>query len=184
MKDVVMVSDKDPGGSTHLVTYLFGDVNGLAPANFVSARELQSMVNSGAAQNKVLAYFDDTIYSGQQTADMLNNNIASLSPFKRVVVAGLGAYEKGLNRVKQTHLAQIGKVDVAAPATHQPFYSEKNPFYAQLPTNQKNMVKVIGGSEGFGTVQGSLIWPYMYPDNNLSFFGSQFSGSVLHLPGP
>ena len=184
MKDVVMVSDKDPGGSTHLVTYLFGNANGLSAPNFVSSIELQKMVTSGAARDKVLAYFDDTIYSGSQTAGMLDGNVSSLSPFKRVVVAGLGAYEKGINRIKQTHLAQIGKVDVAAPTTHQPFYSDKNPFYSQLPANQKNMVKTIGGSDGFGTVQGSLIWPYMYPDNNIEFFGSQFSGNVLHLPGP
>ncbi len=184
ISDLVMVSDKDPGGSTHLVTYLFGNANGLSPTNFVSSNQLDQMLISGAARNKVLAYFDDTIYSGSQTAGMLESNIASLSPFKRVVVAGLGSYEKGVARIRATHLGKIGKVDVASANDHFPFYSDQHPFYSKLAAPQKNAVKSIGGSDGFGTIQGSVIWPYMYPDNNIDFFGSKFSGGVLHLPGP
>jgi hypothetical protein len=115
---------------------------------------------------------------------MLDNNISSLMPFKRIVVASLGAYEKGMQSIRGTHLSSIGKVEVATAATHQPFYSSKNPFFAGLNSSQQSAVKGIGGSEGFGSVQGSIIWSYMYPDNNLSFFGNQFSGKVLRLPGP
>jgi hypothetical protein len=75
-------------------------------------------------------------------------------------------------------------VEVATSSTHQPFYSQSHPFYSRLGSGQQYTVKNIGGSEGFGNVQGSLIWSYMYPDNNLTFFGSKFSGSVLRLPGP
>jgi hypothetical protein len=67
---------------------------------------------------------------------------------------------------------------------HHPFYSNDHPFFSSLPSSSQYKVKSIGGSEGFGSIQGSLIWPYMYPDNNLTFFGSQFSGGVLHLAGP
>ncbi|MBC7999827.1 MAG: hypothetical protein IAF58_17870 [Leptolyngbya sp.] len=184
MADLVLVSDQDPGGSTHLVSYLFGKVNNLAPENSISSRALDKLIQSGLAKNKAVAYFDDTIYSGSQTTSMLNSNVSSLQPFKRVVVASLGAYQKGLNNIKGTHLAQIGKVDVAAADMHHPFYSNEHPFFSSLPSSSQNKVKSIGGSEGFGSIQGSLIWPYMYPDNNLTFFGSQFSGGVLHLAGP
>ncbi len=81
-------------------------------------------------------------------------------------------------------MSQIGKVDVAVADLHYPFYSNEHLLFSSLGRNAQNKVKSIGGSEGFGAIQGSLIWPYMYPDNNLSFFGSKFSGGVLHLPGP
>lgn len=184
MDDLVLVSDKDPGGSTHLVSYLFGKVNGLSKNNFVSSQQLDKIIASKAAGNKVVAYFDDTIYSGAQTTGMLNSNISSLKPFKRVVIGSLGAYQQGIDAIKGTHLAQLGKVDVASAAVHHPFYSSQHPLYSRLTGPQQWMVKKIGGSEGFGSVQGSLIWAYMYPDNNLTFFGSKFSGGVLRLPGP
>ncbi|MBS1998700.1 MAG: hypothetical protein JSS86_20390 [Cyanobacteria bacterium SZAS LIN-2] len=184
MSDLLVVSDKDPGGSTHLVSYLFGKVNGLSSENFVSTQRLNTMISGGQVKDKAIAYFDDTIYSGSQTTGMLNSNVSSLMPFKKVVIASLGAYDKGVTSIKGTHLASLGKVEVASSSAHQPFYSEAHPFYSQLGMSQRNLVKNIGGSEGFGNVQGSLIWSYMYPDNNLSFFGSKFSGSVLRLPGP
>jgi hypothetical protein len=184
MKDLFVVTDKDPGGSTHLVSYLFGKVNGLAPDHFISTQNLNRLIASGAVKDKAIAYLDDTIYSGQQTTSMLENNISSLMPFKKVVVASLGAYNKGIKSIEGTHLAKIGKVQVTSSGMHQPFYSDAHPFYGQLAGAQRNMVKSIGGSEGFGGVQGSLIWSYMYPDNNLTFFGPSFAGHVLHLPGP
>ena len=184
MRDLLVVSDKDPGGSTHLVSYLFGKVNGLSSENFVSTQRLNKLISAGQVKDKAIAYFDDTIYSGSQTTGMLDGNVSSLMPFKKVVIASLGAYDKGIKSIQGTHLASLGKVDVASSTLHQPFYSEAHPFYSQLGSSQRNMVKNIGGSEGFGSVQGSLIWSYMYPDNNLAFFGSKFSGSVLRLPGP
>lgn len=184
MSDVFVVSDKDPGGSTHLVSYLFGKVNGIAPDHFISTQGLNQLIASGAVKDKAIAYLDDTIYSGQQTTSMLENNISSLKPFKKVVIASLGAYDKGVKSIEGTHLAKIGKVQVASSGMHQPFYSDTHPFYSQLGTAQRNIVKNIGGSQGFGSVQGSLIWSYMYPDNNLTFFGPSFAGSVLQLPGP
>ncbi|MBP9091046.1 hypothetical protein KBI23_08455 [bacterium] len=184
MSDLLVVSDKDPGGSTHLVSYLFGKANGMSPENFVSNQRLNKMIASGQAKGKAVAYFDDTIYSGSQMASNLEGNVSSLMPFKKVYVASLGAYEQGVNKIKGTHLGSLGKVEVATSSTHQPFYSQSHPFYSRLGSGQQYTVKNIGGSEGFGNVQGSLIWSYMYPDNNLTFFGSKFSGSVLRLPGP
>lgn len=184
MSDLLVVSDKDPGGSTHLVSYLFGKANGMSPDNFVSNQRLNKMIASGQAKGKAVAYFDDTIYSGSQMASNLEGNVSSLMPFKKVFVASLGAYEQGVNKIKGTHLGSLGKVEVATSSTHQPFYSQSHPFYSRLGSGQQYTVKNIGGSEGFGNVQGSLIWSYMYPDNNLTFFGSKFSGSVLRLPGP
>lgn len=184
MNDLLVVSDKDPGGSTHLVSYLFGKANGMPAENFVSNQRLNKMIASGQAKGKAVAYFDDTIYSGSQMASNLEGNISGLMPFKKVFVASLGAYEQGVNKIKGTHLGSLGKVEVATSSTHQPFYSQSHPFYSRLGSSQQYTVKNIGGSEGFGNVQGSLIWSYMYPDNNLTFFGSKFSGSVLHLPGP
>ncbi len=184
MNDLLVVSDKDPGGSTHLVSYLFGKANGMPAENFVSNQRLNKMIASGQAKGKAVAYFDDTIYSGSQMASNLEGNISGLMPFKKVFVASLGAYEQGVNKIKGTHLGSLGKVEVATSSTHQPFYSQSHPFYSRLGSGQQYTVKNIGGSEGFGNVQGSLIWSYMYPDNNLTFFGSKFSGSVLRLPGP
>ncbi|CAN5154822.1 hypothetical protein BH11CYA1_BH11CYA1_07300 [soil metagenome] len=184
MSDLLVVSDKDPGGSTHLVSYLFGKANGLSAENFVSNQRLNKMIASGQAKGKAVAYFDDTIYSGSQMASNLEGNISSLMPFKKVFVASLGAYEQGVSKIKGTHLGSLGKVEVATSSTHQPFYSQNHPFFSKLGSSQQYTVKNIGGSEGFGNVQGSLIWSYMYPDNNLTFFGSKFSGSVLRLPGP
>jgi hypothetical protein len=184
MSDLLVVSDKDPGGSTHLVSYLFGKANGMSSDNFVSSQRLNKMIASGQAKGKAVAYFDDTIYSGSQMAGNLEGNVSSLMPFKKVFVASLGAYEQGVNKIKGTHLGSLGKVEVATSSTHQPFYSQSHPFYSRLGSGQQYTVKNIGGSEGFGNVQGSLIWSYMYPDNNLTFFGSKFSGSVLRLPGP
>lgn len=184
MSDLLVVSDKDPGGSTHLVSYLFGKANGMSSDNFVSNQRLNKMIASGQAKGKAVAYFDDTIYSGSQMASNLEGNVSSLMPFKKVFVASLGAYEQGVNKIKGTHLGSLGKVEVATSSTHQPFYSQSHPFYSRLGSGQQYTVKNIGGSEGFGNVQGSLIWSYMYPDNNLTFFGSKFSGSVLRLPGP
>ncbi len=184
MNDLLVVSDKDPGGSTHLVSYLFGKANGMPAENFVSNQRLNKMIASGQAKGKAVAYFDDTIYSGSQMASNLEGNISGLMPFKKVFIASLGAYEQGVNKIKGTHLGSLGKVEVATSSTHQPFYSQSHPFYSRLGSGQQYTVKNIGGSEGFGNVQGSLIWSYMYPDNNLTFFGSKFSGSVLHLPGP
>ena len=184
MNDLVLVTDRDPGGSTHLISYLFGKVNGLSSENFISTSQLNKLITTGGAKSKAVAYFDDTIYSGSQTTGMLDNNISSLSPFKRIIVASLGAYEKGINSIKGTHLASLGKVDVKTAAMHEPFYSNKNPFFAKMSPSAQYSVKSIGGSEGFGSVQGSIIWSYMYPDNNLHFFGSKFSGGTLKLPGP
>jgi hypothetical protein len=184
MGDLLVVSDKDPGGSTHLVSYLFGKANGMSAENFVSNQRLNKMIASGQAKGKAVAYFDDTIYSGSQMASNLEGNISSLMPFKKIFVASLGAYEQGINKIKGTHLGSLGKVEVATSSSHQPFYSQNHPFYSKLGSSQQYAVKNIGGSEGFGNVQGSLIWSYMYPDNNLTFFGSKFSGSVLRLPGP
>jgi hypothetical protein len=184
MSDLLVVSDKDPGGSTHLISYLFGKVNGLSSDNFISSQGLNQMIAGGQVKDKAIAYFDDTIYSGSQATQMLNNNVSSLMPFKKVVIASLGAYDKGVQSIKGTHLASLGKVEVTTSSNHQPFYSQNHPFYSQLGGSQRNAVKQIGGSDGFGSVQGSLIWSYMYPDNNLTFFGPQFSGTVLRLPGP
>jgi len=180
----VLVTDRDPGGSTHLISYLFGKVNGLSAENFVSTKQLNNLITTGGAKNKAVAYFDDTIYSGSQTKSMLDGNIPSLSPFKRIIVASLGAYEKGISNINGTHLAGLGKVDVNTAAMHEPFYSNKNPFFAKISPQAQYAVKNIGGTEGFGSVQGSIIWSYMYPDNNLNFFGSKFSGGTLKLPGP
>lgn len=184
MDDLLLVSDKDPGGSTHLITYLFGQANGMSANNFISARRLDQLITSGGAKGKAIAYFDDTVYSGSQAASMLDSNVSSLMPFKKVVIGSLGAYEKGISKLRGTHLASLGKVEVATASVHQPFYSSKHPFYSSLSPQAQSAVKNIGGSAGFGDVQGSLIWSYMYPDNNLDFFGSGFSGKVLHLPGP
>lgn len=181
--DLLLVSDKDPGGSTHLISYLFGQANGLSSKNFISARKLDQLITSGGARGKAIAYFDDTVYSGSQAASMLDSNVSSLMPFKKVVIGSLGAYQKGIDKLKGTHLASVGKVEVATASVHQPFYSTKHPFYASLSPQAQSAVKNIGGSSGFGDVQGSLIWSYMYPDNNLDFFGSGFSNKVLHLPG-
>ncbi len=182
--DLRLVVDKDPGGSTHLISYLYGRVNDLSPENFISAGELNKMISSGAARGKAVAYFDDTIYSGSQTTGMLEGNISSFMPFNKVIVGSLGAYEKGLNSIGGTHLAKIGKVSVATAQRHHPFYSSANPFFARLNSQTRSLAQNIGGSGGFGNVQGSLIWSYMYPDNNLEFFGSKFAGGVLRLPGP
>lgn len=184
LSDLILISDKDPGGSTHLISYLFGRVNGLSHENFISSARVDNLIKSGAAKSKAIAYLDDTVYSGSQTTSMLNDNISALMPFKRVIIGSLGAYETGLNSIRGTHLSTIGQVDTITAGMHHPFYSSKNPFYSQLPSASQWKVKNIGGSEGFGGIQGSLIWSYMYPDNNLTFFGSQFSGSILHLPGP
>ena len=182
--DFLMVVDKDPGGSTHLVSYLYGKANGLESGNYISSRQLNKMIADGTARGKVVAYMDDTIYSGSQAAGMLDSNVSSFMPFKKVVVGGFGAYDKGITRIEGTHLAKVGKVSVATADNYQPFYSSKNKFFGQLGVDAQARVRRIGGSEGFGSVQGSQIWAYMYPDNNLNFFGPQFAGSVLKLPGP
>ncbi|MBI4533526.1 MAG: hypothetical protein HY711_06225 [Candidatus Melainabacteria bacterium] len=178
-----MVVDQDPGGSTHLITYLVGKVNHLPRENFISAKQLNDLIVSGGAHGKVIAYLDDTVYSGSQATSMLQSNIAGFMKFDRVVIGSLGAYEKGISAIGGTHLASVGKVKVAAAEVHHPFYSGQHPFFGGLSAGAQAKVQSIGGSGGFGNVQGSLIWAYMYPDNNLEFFGSRFAGGVLKLPG-
>jgi hypothetical protein len=182
--DFLMVVDKDPGGSTHLVSYLFGRANQMQPGNYISARGLNEMIANGSARGKVVAYMDDTIYSGSQASSMLDSNISSFMPFRKVIVGGLGAYDKGLTAIGGTHLSQVGKATVAVADRYQPFYSTANPFFGNLDAAAQARVRGIGGYEGFGQIQGSQIWAYMYPDNNLNFFGPQFAGSILRLPGP
>ena len=120
MSDLLVVPDKDPGGSSHLISYLFGKANGLSPENFVSTQRLNQMISSGAVNNKAIAYFDDTIYSGSQASGLLDSNVSSLMPFKKVVVASLGAYDKGVASIKGTHLGSLGKVEFATSSMHQP----------------------------------------------------------------
>jgi hypothetical protein len=184
LNDLSIVTDIDPGGSTHLISYYLGRVAGLPSDNFISTRALNRMVLSGAAKDKFVARLDDTVYSGDQTVSALNSNISGFMPFKKVVIGTLGAYEKGINKIENTHLGYLGKVATAYSERYHPFYSTTNPFYGGLTAPQQLRVENIGGYTGWGKVQGSLIWPYMYPDNNIDFFGPRFSGSVLHLPGP
>jgi hypothetical protein len=181
-RDLLIVSDKDPGGSSHLVSYIYGKVNGLSSENFISTRGLDKLVANGGSKAKAIAYLDDTVYSGSQAADMLDSNISAFMPFNKVIVGSFGAFEKGVNKLRGTHLGKIGKATIATAQNHHPFYSPQNPFFGQLRPSQQSVVRNIGGSGGFGDVQGSLIWSYMYPDNNIEFFGSRFSGSVLRLP--
>jgi hypothetical protein len=181
-EDLLIVTDKDPGGSTHLISYLYRRTSGLSAENFISSKQLSQLISSGQVHNKAIAYFDDTIYSGSQMTSTLDNNLSNFMPFKQVVVGTLGAYQKGITALESTHLAQIGNLTVASATTHQPFYSTTHPFFSTLDATAQQTVKQLGGSAGFGNVQGSLIWSYMYPDNNLEFFGHNFAGVVLGLP--
>ncbi|HEY9790007.1 MAG TPA: hypothetical protein V6D22_06395 [Candidatus Obscuribacterales bacterium] len=184
LNDLSIVTDIDPGGSTHLISYYLGRVAGLPSDNFISTKALNRMVVDGAAKDKFLARLDDTVYSGDQTVSALNSNISGFMPFKKVVIGTLGAYDKGINKIENTHLGYLGKVATAYSERYHPFYSPANPFYGPLSLSQRARVESIGGYSGWGKVQGSLVWPYMYPDNNVDFFGPKFSGTVLHLPGP
>lgn len=184
MSDLLLVVDKDPGGSSHLVSYMFGRANGLPSENFISSTRLNQLISSGQARGKVVAYMDDTIYSGSQTSGMLESNINQFANFRRVIVGSLGAYDRGLSSIAGTHLAKVGKATVATVDRYVPFYSSSHPFYGSLETPLRTKVHNIGGSAGFGDIQGAQIWSYMYPDNNLTFFGKQFAGGILRLPGP
>src|SRR5258708_3905526 len=54
-EDLRLVSDKDPGGSTHMISYLYGRANGLSPENFISARGSRRLAQSGAASKLAIA---------------------------------------------------------------------------------------------------------------------------------
>ena len=81
-------------------------------------------------------------------------------------------------------LSKSGKVSVNYETLHHPFYSSNHPFFSSLSPDSQAVVKKLGGSSGFGNIQGSIYFSHMYPDNLLEFFGPKFGGGVLHLPGP
>ena len=94
-KDVLFVTDEDPGGSTHLMNYLCLQTGLVKPANFVSQTRLRELSQSPSAQKKMVVLMDDIIYTGTQLWQRMNCDSDVLGNFKHVAVGCLGAFEDG-----------------------------------------------------------------------------------------
>ncbi len=192
--DVKVVTDFDPGGSTHFMTYLFGKANPYIPAGVLASKLEGSSFFKPSTFNeklfkpkkpKIVVAMDDSIYSGSQMAGHIGYGEAlSAAHADHVVVATLGSFEKGLNAMKDTNTHKQKRLSIIAPTLHQKFFSSNHPFFGSLNSKDKAIAQKLGGYNGFDSTEGSIIWAYMYPDNNIGFFGDDFSGKVLGLSGP
>ncbi len=181
---VNLVTDLDSGGSAHLMTYLFSQVSDAPVNTFVSQNLLrQRMASVAPNQRTINGIIDDTIYSGTQQRNLLGTDVFSNADY--VLIGSLGHFRTGMDAVLGAR--QNGLI-VNSITEHHNFYSEQNPFWASLTSRaQQRIARDLadpGGYGGFGQVQGSLIWSYMFPDNNVSLFQSNFSGNTLGLASP
>lgn len=182
-KDVVYVTNADPGGSSHMVSYLYSRANHVPSEQFVSMKQLQEMAANGTAKNKIVVYLDDTVYSGDQAFGLLNANAGLFGQFKQTVVGSFGTYPQGVETLNKTWLATSGKLDFYYLETKTRLFSPSNEFYKSLSPSEQIILQAAVGRYGHKDTQAQQAWTFMVPDNDVEFL-RRFVQSVFDIPGP
>lgn len=181
-KEPLLVLGLDDGGSSHMMSYIFGKVNKLPAENYTTIEALQS--RGKTPFGKVPMYVDDMAYSGD---DAVTARKTTLRPFdKEGVIIGLlsGAYEKGHRRLTSLAAPEDSGMVLLMPELHFGIFSPSNKFYAGLsPTERPQLESLLYAEDGsWGKIGATHIWPYMSPDNAIHFV-SMFARGALKLPG-
>lgn len=194
-EDLLFVTDLDPGGSTHMVSYSMKHAAGIPGSQFVTVDELKRLAASGEAKKKAVVVLDDTTYTGSSIQAWLRQEDAAgvtrsqlFGSFGHTFTASYGIFAKAQTNLAPSDLAQSGKLSMVFNEKFKPLH--EGTFYQGLTSGEQQsfdelLTKFMGFGQalGFGGTESTVVWSHMVPDNSPAIL-RRFAEDILHLPGP
>ncbi|MCA9800546.1 MAG: tyrosine-protein phosphatase, partial [Cyanobacteria bacterium HKST-UBA02] len=181
-EDLIFITDADPGGSSHLVSHIYRQANGINPDQFVSLAEAKRMASRGELEGKKVVILDDIVGSGASAAGYANklNEVIDMSGGRaRGYIAHLAGTEEGLARAQRAinPVNESGQIDFLNPDGRIELITASDPLTVVEDGIPHRKVSSPGkGKTGQDSepIVTRVVLPYMVPNTNEARINEMF----------